>query len=128
MSTLFRTAGTPLVEEAGAPPLHPLAEAFLKEQVHQYNQSLHQECRHVAQRLGDAMVLLYHAEEALEAVSKRRQRARQGQLEIALGSCCFGAFVQGFVTELAAQNSALVSIYVVLGIIGLLLVSRGVQR
>lgn len=79
-------------------------------------------------RQKDDIVLRRHVYEAQDAISRERQRTGIKEYGIAIGSALFGAFLSGFMTELSNENpvrESWVALYVILGIVGLLMLSWG---
>ena len=73
----------------------------------------------------DDVVLSNHIEEALDIIKREQKQKWVKELVSVLGGALFGAFVQGFITELSTGNTLLIVIYTILGFIGMLLVFFG---
>jgi hypothetical protein len=107
--------------------LHPQAEEVIKQHVNDFATSLVLQAKLLAYRLKADAVLSTHVDEALDSITKKKQTWSR-ELGIIIGSALFGAFVQGFISELAGGNSVLIATYVVLGFIGVFLVFIGLRR
>ena len=73
-------------------------------------------------------IQLRHIETAIEKLNQPNKRAWTKDLLITVGGALFGAFIQGFITELSNGKPILVTIYVLLGLIGMFLVFMGLNR
>jgi hypothetical protein len=109
-------------------PLHPNAIALARESVDIYAASLLVQAKNLAYQRGDDEVLTTHVYEALEIIQSRRRRKRWKDFMLAVGGALFGAFVSGFITELSTGHSKLLlSVYVILGVFGMILIFGGLQ-
>ena len=69
-----------------------------------------------------------HVEAAIKVLGLQRRRSWPKDIAVLLGSALFGAFVQGFITELAANQAYLMAAYAGLGLVGLLVALWGLRR
>ena len=101
---------------------HPNAKDLAKRDITEFSDSLVLQAKVLAYQQKDDMVLCNHVREALEIVSKRKKQKWTRDLGIIIGSTLFGTFVQGFVAELFSSpiNPALIAIYTILGVAGLI--------
>src|SRR5688500_15218699 len=95
--------------------LHQSAQATVLELTNDFAVALILEAKRVAHQDKADLVLSNHIEEAMEILNSKRSISVSRQLAQVVGGAFFGAFVQGFVSELSTGNTALIAIYVVLG-------------
>jgi hypothetical protein len=69
-----------------------------------------------------------HIEEAKDMVEGEQKQNWSKELIMILGSAFFGAFLQGFITELSTGRTWLIAIYTAIGFIGILMVFWGLRR
>jgi hypothetical protein len=74
------------------------------------------------------VVTLAHMDHAFEILNENSQQAWLRLFATLIGSAFFGAFVQGFLSELMAGQAYLMAAYTGLGFVGLLLVLWGLRR
>lgn len=108
--------------------LHPQAKNLARRYITDFATTLILQAKILAFRRGAELVLSNDVEEALDTITKERTQTWARQLVIVLGGAFFGAFVQGFVTELSTGNALLIAVYTILGFIGMLLVFWGLRR
>jgi len=109
-------------------PLHSHAVEVARESVDDYAASLVVLAKTLAFQRGDDEVLSTHVYEALNTLQNRKNRTRWKDFLLAIGGALFGAFVSGFVTELSTGHSnVLLTVYVVLGLIGMFAIFAGLQ-
>lgn len=108
--------------------LHPQAENLARQYIDDFASSLILQAKILAYRRKDDIVLSTHIEEALDAITKERKQNWTKELSIFVGAAFFGAFIQGFVTELNAGRTGLVAIYTIMGFVGMLLAFWGIRR
>lgn len=108
--------------------LHPNAARLIREQVNEFASSLLLLGKALAHQRGDDEVMSSHIHEALNILRGHRKKRRLKEALIIMGAVLFGAFVSGFITEVIyGQSKSALALYVVAGIVGLLLVFRGLQ-
>ena len=108
--------------------LHPQAEDLVRQRTNEFATSLLLQAKTLAYQRRDDVVLSNHVEEALDIIRKRRDPGRLREFVIIMGGALFGAFVQGFITELSSGRPLLVAIYVVLGFLGMGLIFLGLLQ
>ena len=123
MSTSSRRIRNPTSLE-----LHPAAEHEIRERVDDFAFSLLSEAKRVAFQAKADIVLASHVTESLEIINSRKKENLGKQISQIVGGAFFGAFVQGFVTELPSGNSLLIALYVVLGFVGVGLFKWGLWK
>jgi hypothetical protein len=69
-----------------------------------------------------------HVDEAVKLLNLKRQRSWPRDIAVVFGSALFGAFVQGFASEVAAGQAYLTAAYAGLGFVGLILALWGLRR
>ena len=111
--------------EALRKQLHPNAMALAKKRINELATSLLLQAKTLAYEEQDDVVLSNHIEEALDIIKREQKQKWVKELVSVLGGALFGAFVQGFITELSTGNTLLIVIYTILGFIGMLLVFFG---
>jgi hypothetical protein len=101
---------------------HPNAKDLAKRNIADFSDSLVLQAKILAYQQKDDMVLCNHVRDALDIISKRKKTKWTRDLGIVIGSALFGTFVQGFVAELSSTpiNPALIAIYTILGVAGLI--------
>ncbi len=104
------------------------AETALKQYAKDYAAAILLNAKIIAYRNNAKKIALSHVEEAIEHINKTKKRQWSKDLLITVGGAFFGAFVQGFITELSSGNSILVAVYVMLGFAGVLMVFWGISR
>ena len=108
--------------------LHSQAKKLVKQYINSFSESLILQAKVLAFRRGAELVLSNDVQDALEILSKERSKKWIKQLLIILGSAFFGAFLQGFITELSRGNIFLIAVYTFLGFMGMLLVFWGLRQ
>lgn len=108
--------------------LDEIAEDALKRYAKDYAAAILLNARLDAFRDNSEEIQLRHVEKAIEKLNKPNKRAWAKELMITVGGALFGAFIQGFITELSNGNPILITIYVILGLAGMLLVFNGLTR
>lgn len=93
----------------------------------QYAALLDYQARIEAHKRGDNRVLRSHVEEAVKILRRKQERRWSKELFIIIGSTFIGAFIPGFINELALNNDLFVVIYTILGFIGIAMVFFGLQ-
>jgi hypothetical protein len=107
--------------------LHPQAEKLAREYIMDFATSLLLQAKLLSYKRNADVVLSNHIEEALQIVNRQQKSTWSREVILVIGSALFGAFIQGFVSELSTGNTLLIVIYTVLGFIGMLLVFWGLQ-
>ena len=108
--------------------LFPQAKERAREHIRDFAVSLIMQAKILAYSQKANVVLSNHIDEALELLSARKRESWSRQISIVVGGAFFGAFVQGFVSELSAGHAPLVAAYTALGFIGMVLVFWGLRR
>lgn len=105
------------------------AQNHATEKVREFGASLLLESKLCANRDRSGIVLAKHIDEAFETIQTGRSRPKR-ELLMVLGGAFFGAFVQGFVTELAESplRPLLITVYTVLGFVGMFLILWDLRR
>lgn len=101
--------------------IHPQAQVFARQEIKQFATALILRAKTLAYERNDEVVLVNHVKEALTEMREKPRRKRWKELVILIGGSFFGAFVQGFIAELANGNTTLVVVYVMLGFVGLVM-------
>jgi len=86
------------------------------------------EARALALRKHNDEVQSSDVQEAWENLTRRRVRSHSQQLASVIGGSLFGAFVKGFSDGFSSENTLLMGVYTILGLIGMMLVFFGVTR
>ena len=108
--------------------LHQQAETSVKKYTHDFATSLLLQAKIIAYRSKADVVLSSHVDEALDKIYNERKQSWSKELLIVLGGAFFGAFIQGFISELSSGNATLITVYVLLGFIGMFMVFLGLRR
>jgi len=108
--------------------LEERADSALKQYAKDYAAAILLNARLIAYRNNSEQIELSHVEKAIENISKTKKNLWSKDLVITIGGALFGAFVQGFITELSNGNPILVAVYVILGFAGIMLVFWGITR
>lgn len=108
--------------------LHPRASKLVDAYSRKFENSLRLQAQIVASQSKADLVMSSHVEEALEKVKSASKRNWSKEIGIIVGSAMFGAFLQGFITELYTGNALLIAIYTSIGILGMLIVFWAVQK
>lgn len=111
-------------------PITADAQKRVVERVHEFGASLLLEAKLCSTVDRSGLVLPKHIDEALDRLNTKKQTNPRRELRIVFGGAFFGAFVQGFITEVAAQriNPVVVAVYTMLGLVGLFLVLWDLRR
>ena len=108
--------------------LHPQAVFSIKKYTRDFATSLLLQAKVIAYRSKADVVLTTHVDEALDKIYKERRQSWGKELLIVLGGAFFGAFIQGFISELSSGNAILIATYVILGFIGMFMVFLGLRK
>ncbi len=110
-------------------PLNDQASLAARNYVREFATLLILQAKIVAHQRNDEMVLKNHIDEALEVINRQRKESRFRQFYTIFGGALVGAAVPGFITEVTSQTvkGDIVSLYTVLGLIGLGLVLWGLR-
>jgi len=108
--------------------LHPQAGSSIKRYTQDFATSLMLQAKIIAYRSKADVVLSSHVDEALDKIYKERKQSSARELLIVLGGAFFGAFIQGFISELSSGNTILIAVYVILGFIGMFMVFLGLRK
>jgi len=114
--------------EAIKKELHPQAERLAQAYIRDFATSLLLQAKILAYRRKADVVLSTHVEQAKDVIESERKQSWSRELVIILGSAFFGAFLQGFITELSTGRTGLIAIYTAIGFIGILMVFWGLRR
>jgi hypothetical protein len=98
--------------------LHPAAQSAVLDRVNEFATTLILEAKRLAYQKKADVVLSSYVEESLELITSGRQESLTKQLAQFIGGAFFGAFIQGFITELSNGNTFLIVMYVILGFAG----------
>lgn len=104
------------VETASA-SLDRQSEELVKKYVRDFTAALIANAKLETHNTGEKTVTIKHIEKALELIISRK-RNNTSQFILMIGSALFGAFVQGFISEVMNGNITLIVVYVILGFIG----------
>jgi hypothetical protein len=106
--------------------VHSAAKELIKSSIMKFGTSLLLQSKIIAFQRNDGVVLKSHVDEALEMIQQERKQKFERAWSGAAGGVIFGAFVQGIIAELAGKmNPAVVAIYIILGLLGLILIFVG---
>lgn len=108
--------------------LHPQAETLAQAHIRDFATSLLLQAKILAFRRKADIVLSTHIEEAKVIIESEKRQSWTRELIIILGGAFFGAFLQGFITELSSGRMGLVAIYTAIGFIGILMVFWSLRR
>ena len=108
--------------------LHPEAAKRAKQYVVEFATTLLLQAKLIAFRAKADVVLSNHIDEALDLITRDKRKTWSRELLIILGSAFFGAFIQGFISELSSGKASLVAIYTILGFVGMFMVFLGLKR
>ena len=110
--------------------LHQQAKSLAKNCVNDFATSLLLQAKLIAYQQKADVVLSRHVEEARDVILNQRKHSRSQELSIAIGGALFGAFAQGFISELSLPmlRPLWIAIYTVIGFVGIFLVFWGLQR
>jgi hypothetical protein len=114
--------------EAIRKELHPQAERLAKDYINDFATSLILQAKTLAHNRRADVVLSNHIEEALDTMYSERKQPWSKELMMVLGGAFFGAFIQGFITALSAGDALLISVYTILGFLGMFLVFVGLRK
>src|SRR2546423_915330 len=92
--------------------VQPDAQELATKRVEEFGTAILSEAKRCATNDNSGLVLKKHVREAAERLLP--SQGANSTVRVALGGALFGAFVQGFLTELAANNQTLVVIYMLL--------------
>jgi hypothetical protein len=121
MATLQGIWGRTSQDEVTGKEFHPRAAKLVNECSQNYLTSLKLQSQIIAHKNKAEIVLSKHVEEAFKKLNLRNTVWFR-ELTIIIGSALFGAFVQGFVSELSSGNTFLIAVYTILGFSGMFLV------
>ncbi|MBT3320746.1 MAG: hypothetical protein HN392_00500 [Anaerolineae bacterium] len=108
--------------------LYPDAKDTAIRIVDEFATSLVLEAKSLAYQEKADVILSSHIEDANELIRTKRKDAISKQVSQIIGGAFFGAFIQGFVTELSNGNALLIGIYVALGFVGVGLFTWGLWK
>jgi hypothetical protein len=114
--------------EAVNTAMHPHAESLAKQYINEFAVSLILQAKFLAFQRKDDVVMRNHIDESVDIIIKRRRSSWTRELIIVIGGAFFGAFIQGFITEVSNGRTILVTIYVILGLTGMFMVFLGLRR
>lgn len=107
--------------------LEEKAEMVLKQYVKDYAAAILLYAKLNAHRAKSDVINPSHVDDAIDLMNRNRKKFWSRDLMITLGGAFFGAFIQGFITELGSNN-VLVTVYVILGFIGLVMIFWGLSQ
>lgn len=108
--------------------LHPQAMQKARKCVNDFAVALIMQAKTLAFLKKADLVLTIHVDEALEMLNTKKQGSWFREIAIIVGSAFFGAFIQGFVSELSSGNAFLIATYTVMGFVGIFAVFWGLRR
>jgi len=108
--------------------LHPNAENLAKKEINDFAVNLLLRSKIIAHQQKGDLVMTNHVKEALEEIRKSPNRSRLKEIIVLVGGSLFGAFIQGFITELSNGNTVLVIVYVLMGFIGIVAALMAILR
>ncbi len=108
--------------------LHSQAAQRARQTINEFAVALIMQAKTLAYSRRASQVLPEHIDEAIKVLKLKRQRSWTRDGAVILGSALFGAFVQGFISEVASGQAYLVALYAGLGLIGLLVALWGLRR
>lgn len=108
--------------------LHPSAEKLAREYIDTFAVSLILQAKIIAYREKADVVLSNHVREAHHIMNKRQRLRWSHDMLLVVGSVLFGAFVPGVIGALLQVNQILLVLSVALGIVGVILMLRGLRR
>jgi hypothetical protein len=109
-------------------PIDPPAESAIKLYAQNLASLLLLHAKIIAAQANREKVSILDIEEAIKIINRNRTTSWRKELLIVLGGALFGAFIQGFITEVWNKNPILIIIYVVVGFIGITMVFIGLIR
>lgn len=116
------------LQQAASKELHPQAEQLARAYIDEFADSLLLQSKVLAVIQKTEVVLSQQVEEARAIIIREEERAWPREFLIILGSAFFGAFLQGFLTELASGRGTLVAIYTIVGFAGMMMVFLGLRK
>lgn len=108
--------------------LHPHAKALIRELVSEFATSLVLRSKLVSYGRQADLVLTNHVREANEALRSEPRKSWRAQLMIVIGGALFGAFIPGFIGELGSESPTVLSVFTIIGFVGMFLVFLGLRR
>ncbi len=109
--------------------LHPQADQTARDLIANYAEALLLQSKTLAVLQGVDEVQSIHVRSAQDILfSQGPKRGRAKELVTIFGAALFGAFLQGFVTELAAGRALWIAVYVAMGVLGMLLVFLALRK
>jgi hypothetical protein len=108
--------------------LHQKAEQLAKDYVDDFAESLLLQSKTLAVLQKADVVLSTHVDDARDIIIREQKRGWSREFFIIMGSALFGAFIQGFITELSAGRKALIAIYMIMGVAGMLMVFWALRK
>lgn len=108
--------------------LHPQAEEYATSVAANYAASLVLQSKILAFQQKANEVQSFHIDQARDIIAGGQKQGWKKEVLLVFGSALVGAFVQGFITELAAGHQLLTAVYVILGFLGMLLIFSGLRR
>jgi hypothetical protein len=108
--------------------LHPQAVQKARKCINDFAITLIMQAKTLAFSKKADLVLTTHIDEALEMLNTKKRESWYREIAIIIGSAFFGAFIQGFVSELSSGNAFLIASYTVMGFAGIFMVFWGLRR
>lgn len=103
--------------------IHPKASKLMKDYSTRFQTSLCLQAKLVAYLNNADIVLTSHVDEALAKINTTRNTLSWlHNILMVIGSALFGAFIQGFVTELWTGNITLTVVYTSMGFVGIFMI------
>jgi len=108
--------------------MHSHARESVIQYVEEFSTSLILQSKLIAYRSEADIVLRKHVNEALSEIQSATKTSWNKEILVIIGSAFFGAFAQGFVTELSNGNTTLILVYVILGFVGIFMIFWALRR
>ncbi len=99
----------------------------IQQYVRNYASLILLQARMIAINSKSASINVEHIDAAIDEIKVNRRNRPKKELALIIGSSMFGAFVQGFITEIWNGNTTLIVIYVLCGFIGMIIVFMGLK-
>ena len=110
-------------------PISADAEAFAKEYINEFSETLLWQAKALAYQRRNEMVLREHIEESLRIAKREADEKWWPQLLILGGGTLAGTFIQGIANELLKKQIDIspiaIAVYIVLGIVGMMMTFWG---
>ena len=108
--------------------LHPKAAQSARQYINEFAITLIMQAKTLAFSRRASVVTPAHVDEAVKVLNLKQQRSWLKDVAVMIGSALFGAFVQGFISEVAAGQAYLMAAYAGLGFVGMIVALWGLRR